>query len=196
MNIIFACDNSQTLMHEFIKLGHNCVSCDLLPCSGNYPKLHYQKDIFEVLKEHKFDALIGFPPCTFLCKAQMHLCISSPGRAQKRDNAVLFFKKLFELDIKYIALENPIGYLNTNYLPPNQILQPHYFGDKYSKDICLWLKNFPPVIHTYYYLGKKRKTKNHTNSRMSQEQKSFIKSSWKYFPNMCREIANQWNFNN
>lgn len=193
MKILFACDNSQTLLHEFLILGHDCTSCDLLPCSGDYPHLHRQCDVLTILNEG-WDMLIGFPPCTYLCKAQQWKCNDNPSRAAQRDEALDFFIKLYLSPVKRIAIENPIGYVNTTYKKPNQIIQPHQFGDAYRKEICFWTWGLPLLLPTYQYTGKLKHVRNHTNSRMSQDQKSFIHSSWKYYPNMCKAIAQQWNF--
>jgi hypothetical protein len=35
---------------------------------------------------------------------------------------------------------------------------------------------------------------NHVNGRMSQYLKSEIKSSWLWYPNMCKAIALQWGY--
>lgn len=37
MNVLIACEESQTLCIEFRKLGHNAYSCDIQACSGGFP---------------------------------------------------------------------------------------------------------------------------------------------------------------
>ena len=49
MNILVACEESQSVTNELRKLGHNAFSCDLLPCSGGNPQYHFQDDALEVL---------------------------------------------------------------------------------------------------------------------------------------------------
>jgi hypothetical protein len=103
-----------------------------------------------------------------------------------------FVLRLFYSRIKHIAIENPIGWLNTNWKSPDQITSAHKFGSPYHKDICLWLKNLPPLIEGAQSPGTKR-VKNHVNSRMSQALKSKIKS--KFFPEVGKAMAEQWTEN-
>ena len=50
LNIIVACEESQAVTKELRALGHNAYSCDLLKCSGGRPDLHFNMDIFKVIK--------------------------------------------------------------------------------------------------------------------------------------------------
>ena len=52
---------------------------------------------------------------------------------------------LYNLNINHIALENPTFIKMFNLPIPSQIIQPHYFGDPYTKRTCLWLKNLPKL---------------------------------------------------
>jgi hypothetical protein len=45
--------------------------------------------------------------------------------------------------IPKIAIENPVGFPNTAYRKPSQIIQPWYFGEPEMKTTCLWLKGLP-----------------------------------------------------
>jgi hypothetical protein len=103
--------------------------------------------------------------------------------------AVEFVQALYAADIKHIAVENPIGILSRVFRKPDQIIYSNWFGDPHKKDICLWLKNLPPLICTCYN-SRCQPVKNHTNGRMSQEQKSKIKS--KFFPLVAKAMAHQW----
>lgn len=51
-------------------------------------------------------------------------------------------------DCDRIAIENPIGYMNTHYRKADQIIHPYMFGDPVRKATCLWLKNVPALIPT------------------------------------------------
>lgn len=59
--------------------------------------------------------------------------------------AVRFVLDLWNSPINKIAIENPVGWLNTNWRKPDQIIQPYYFGDRELKTTCLWLKNLPKM---------------------------------------------------
>lgn len=47
MKVLIACEYSGRVRDEFIKLGHDTISCDLLP--SDTPGPHYQGDIFDII---------------------------------------------------------------------------------------------------------------------------------------------------
>ena len=49
LNVLIACEESQTSCLAFRQLGHNAYSCDLQPCSGGHPEWHIQGDVSKVL---------------------------------------------------------------------------------------------------------------------------------------------------
>jgi hypothetical protein len=188
MRILIACEESGTVRDSFTALGHYALSCDLKPSKS--PGNHYQGDVFDIINED-WDLMVAFPPCTYLAKAQQWRYLHEPNRIQLRDQAIDFAKSLFHSNIPSVVLENPAGYLSTGFRPYSQLIRPWWFGDPYDKEICLWFKNVPPVLATCYNPLRK-KLHNHVNGRMSQEQKSEIKSSWSYFPRMSAALAQQW----
>lgn len=190
--IIVGFEHSQAFTAPLVAAGFDVVSVDLLPCSGPFPEHHIQADVFEVLSTGYFTTGIFFPPCTYLAKAQQWRLSRDPSRLVKSDDAVQVVSDLLSLDLAEIAIENPVGRLSQALRPPDQIIYPHWFGDSYTKEICLWLKNLPPLLATYQYSGKLKRVANHVNSRMSQEQKSIIKSSWSYYPCMVDAMHQQW----
>lgn len=79
MNVLIACEESQTVCKAFRELGFNAYSCDIVECSGEHPEWHFQSDVFDVIKRKggvtqsgnlvfvdKWDLMIAHPPCTFL----------------------------------------------------------------------------------------------------------------------------------
>ena len=50
MNVLIACEESQTVCKAFRQLGFNAFSCDIVECSGEHPEWHFKEDIFEVIK--------------------------------------------------------------------------------------------------------------------------------------------------
>lgn len=192
MRVLIGCEYSGIVASAFATKGHDVTSCDLLPNESpdfsSVPSFrHIQGDVFQLISQESFDMMIAFPPCTYLCKAQMF---------RKTEQDMLrtfaganFVRRLLFSHIPFIAIENPIGWLNTNWRPPSQIVHASDFGSPYGKDICLWLKNLPPLITGYKSPGTK-KVSNHVNSRMSQALKSKIKS--KFFPEVAEAMSNQW----
>jgi hypothetical protein len=188
MRILIACEYSNIVASAFRSKGHAVLSCDLLK-NDVTQEWHFQCDVFKLLSLYSFEMMIAFPPCTFLCKAQIPLLYHSPSRILESCKAVGFVRTLYNFNIPKIAIENPIGILSSVWRKPDQITSPSNFGNPHKKDICLWLKNLPPLIDTCInprnqYVG------NHTNGRMSQTEKSHIKS--KFFPELASAMANQW----
>ena len=154
LRFLIGCEESQAVTIELRKLGFEAYSCDLQECTGGHPEWHFCEDIFEVVKrEPKFDCMICFPPCTFLTVTGARWLYNEDKsknieRWKNQDEAVLFVKALYNLDINHIAIENPIGKLSSLWKKPTQIIQPYFFGDNAQKTTCLWLKNLPPLVHT------------------------------------------------
>ena len=152
--ILVACEESQAVTKEFRKLGFEAYSCDLLPCSGGHQEWHFQEDVFEVIKrEPKFDLMIAHPPCTFLAVSGARWLYNKDGspnqeRINNQNEALDFVRKLMDVDIPHIAIENPISVISSKIRKPDQIIQPWQFGDKAQKSTCLWLKNLPLLEYT------------------------------------------------
>lgn len=154
MKILVACEESQAVTIQLRRLGHEAYSCDILPCSGGYPEWHLQGDAIPLLKED-WDMIIAFPPCTYLTNAgtrHFSLKCNSPAkvaeRIRKREKAADFFLAFINANCPKIAVENPVGYMNTFYRKPDQVIHPYYFGDAAKKRTCLWLKGLPLLSPT------------------------------------------------
>ncbi len=169
LNILVACEESQSVTKELRLLGHNAFSCDLLECSGGHPEWHFNMDVFEVINNNggilqndkkvklkrNWDMMIAHPPCTYLAVsgAQWYYHPEDkdlpvinrrphpkyPNRAQDREEAISFFLALADAPIEKIAIENPIGIISTRWRKPDQVVQPFMFGDEARKTTCLWL---------------------------------------------------------
>lgn len=177
INVLVACEESQTVCMAFRALGVNAYSCDIVECSGNHPEYHFKEDMFKIIDNkggitqngniihvNKWHLLIAHPPCTYLSVSgacwyyhpdDKHLPTNQrrphpnyPNRQTDKQNAIDFFLKIARLNIDRIAIENPVGIMSTNYRKPNQIVQPYMFGDEASKKTCLWLKNLPNLTPT------------------------------------------------
>ena len=147
MKILIACESSGTVRDAFIKLGHDAMSCDMLPTEKPGP--HYQGDVRDVLYEH-WDMLIGHPPCTYLSVSGMHWTTRGLRDPKLTEDALAFAKLLMDAPIERIAIENPVSIISTRIRKPDQIIQPYEFGHDASKKTCLWLKNLPLLRSTEY----------------------------------------------
>lgn len=147
MRVLVACEYSGRVRDAFLELGHDAMSCDLLPT--DVPGPHYTGDVFDIIHDN-WDLMIAHPPCTYLSSSGLHWNNKVPGRAQQTEEALEFVRKLLDADIPRIALENPIGCISTRIRKPDQIIQPYDYGDDASKRTCLWLKNLPKLEPTDY----------------------------------------------
>ena len=149
MRVLVACEFSGIVREAFAKRGHDAWSCDLLPTE--IPGKHIQGDILGVIRgiaAKYWDIMIAFPPCTYLCGAGLNWINRQPGRREKIKEALNFVIALVNAPIPKIAIENPVGLLSTLFRKPDQYIQPYYFGDKFQKKTCLWVKNLPLLIPT------------------------------------------------
>lgn len=184
--ILIACEYSGIVRDAFTKVGFDAVSCDLLPTES--PGKHIQGDVIDILSSGWL-AVIAFPPCTYLTRAQTWMVNMCAERKEHEKQALHFVIMLMSAPAKHIAIENPLGAITRYIRQPDQIYEPWQFGAPYHKKTCLWLKNLPPLISTCYSL-KRKSISNHVNGRMSQEQKSKIRS--RFFPEVAEAMANQW----
>lgn len=153
MKVLVACEFSGTVRDEFLKLGHDAVSCDLLPSMSDKGR-HIQGDVMDVIAAEKWDLMIAHPPCTYLTIAANRAFKEDPTREREREKAFEFAMKLYNADIPRICMENPTGYINTHFRKPDQIIHPYMFGDSEMKRTCLWLKNLSKLYWTVQYPNK------------------------------------------
>ena len=142
MKVLVACEYSGRVRDAFAARGHYALSCDLLPTES--PGNHYQGDVTALLhKDHNWDLLIAFPPCTYLASSGMHWTTRGLRDPQLTEDALSFVQLLLNAPVDLIALENPVGCISTRIRKPNQYIHPWQFGHQESKKTCLWLKNLP-----------------------------------------------------
>ena len=144
MRVLIACEYSGAVRDAFIKLGHDAVSCDLLPT--DVPGPHHQGSVLDILNDG-WDMMIAFPPCTHLAVsgARWFAAKRADGRQQQ---GIDFFMELANANIPKIAIENPVGIMSTQWRKPDQIVQPWQYGHEATKTTCLWLKGLPELTPT------------------------------------------------
>ena len=149
MKILIGCEYSARVRDAFRKRGHDAWSCDLLECEGD-SNYHIQGDIRDELQPNRWDMLIAFPDCTFLCSSGMHWTTRGLRDPQLTEKALAFFELLLYSPIPKKCLENPVGIVSSRIRKPDQIIQPYEFGEDASKKTCLWLQNLPPLLATKF----------------------------------------------
>lgn len=195
MKVLVACESSGTVRDAFAALGHDALSCDLMPSDNGGP--HYQGDVRDILNEG-WDLMIAHPPCTYLSSSGMHWTTRGIRPTQLTDDALEFVRLLMAAPIDRIAIENPIGVISTRIRKPNQIIQPWQFGDDASKATCLWLKNLPLLTGSNHvlprYVNGKKRWANQTDSGQNKLAPSADrwKQRSKTYQGIANAMAQQW----
>lgn len=145
MKVLIACEFSGRVRDAFRALGHDAVSCDLLPTEAPGP--HYEGDVRDILADG-WDLMIAHPECTYLCSSGLHWNKRRPERQALTEASLDFVRLLMDAPIPRIAIENPVGCISSRIRKPEQIIQPWQFGHPESKATCLWLKGLTPLVHT------------------------------------------------
>jgi hypothetical protein len=189
MRVLVACEFSGAVREAFRRRGHDAWSCDFLPPEIIGP--HYQGDVRQIL-DAGWDLMIAHPPCQYLAGSGLHWNKRIPGRAALTAQALDFVLELMNAPIPRIALENPVGRINTAYRKPDQIIQPWQFGEDASKATCLWLKGLKPLVPTNVI--RKARYANQTPS--GQNKLGPSPDRWKErsrtYPGIAEAIADQW----
>lgn len=195
MKILVACEFSGIVRDSFLAKGHDAWSCDILPTEAPGP--HLQCDVLSIL-DQGWDMMIAHPPCTFLSYAgTAHW--DRPGRKEKREDAMEFFKKLYNAPIEKICIENPLGE-PIKWKPASQKINPFDFGEPVRKRILLWLKNLPPLFLGNLcevkpvYVDSAGKNRYFTDAMRGSGggKEGRRKARAKFFPAVAKAMANQW----
>lgn len=185
LNVLIACEESQAECEAFRALGHRAFSCDIKECrKGGNPEWHIHGDVTPYLagmtrfrtqdgRKHflkRWDLVVAHPPCTYLCKmssVQMHknpdFHISFKGKTIEVNYERLmgmkrgreFFMRCLNAQAPYVAVENPVPMAIARLPKPNAFACPSWYGVKYAKKTCYWLKNLPPLMAGIEYPNPK-----------------------------------------
>lgn len=196
MEVLIACEESQTVCKAFRDKGHNAYSCDILPCSGEHPEWHLQQDVVPLLQK-KWDLVIAHPPCTRLTNSGVRW-LNERNLWKELDEATEFFNEF----VKYgksgnkIAIENPIPHKYAREKIGNytQLIQPYQFGHTERKATCLWLFGLPelkPTINVYNEMIKLPKSQQQ-RIHYVKPGKDRAKERSKTFAGIANAMADQW----
>jgi len=186
VKVLVACEYSGTVRDAFIRLGHDAISCDLLPSDSPGP--HYQGDVFDIIVEG-FDLMIAHPPCTYLCNSGVSWLYKDKSRWGKMKEGALFFKRLMDCPIPKIAIENPIMHKYAVEIigrRQDQVIQPWQFGHGETKATCLWLKNLPKLKPTNIVEGREQRLHKLPPSKDRWKLRS------KTYQGIADAMASQW----
>jgi hypothetical protein len=199
VKVLVACEYSGVVRDAFTAKGHYAMSCDLLPTESE--GLHYQGNILDVLNDG-WDLMIAHPPCKYFSRAAGRW-LYNEERLVKTRESFEFVKALWNAPIEKICIENPPGWLCTNWMRPRQKIHPWYFGDGEMKETCLWLKNLPLLNGCHIIAANPKKfhpvpASSRIGSDGKIKNKYFVsrmtnaKDRAKTFPGIAKAMANQW----
>lgn len=227
MRILVACEESQEVCKAFRAKGHEAYSCDIIDPSGGHPEWHIKGDVlpllngnctFQTLDTHthtqvgQWDMIIAFPPCTYLTVSGNRWFNTdvygkkAERRWRDRVEGAIFFMQFMSADCKKVAIENPIGIMNSLYRKPDQVVQPFWFGHPVGKSTCLWLRGLPKLtptemveperIHskgrTGGYSGNSWYAKDENGKILSWNDPRTAKARSKTFTGFAQAMADQW----
>lgn len=182
MRVLVACEFSGVVRDAFIALGHEAMSCDLMPAEAPGP--HYEGDVRDVL-DYPWDMMIAHPPCTDLSVSGARHFAGKKlvGRQQA---AASFFMALAKADIPRIAIENPVCIMSSLWRKPDQVIHPWQYGHGETKATCLWLKGLPLLAPTDVVEGREARIHRMPPSADRWKERS------RTYPGIASAMAAQW----
>ncbi len=227
MIVVIGMETSGALRRRVQALGHETYSADLLPSEDGGEEMAYDAegrplgrhlvgDVFDTLDNLKANDLwpelaIFHPTCTYLTGSAEWAYGNGPyhqkvkpttltgiARREARLEALYDVRRIMDLDIDCIAIENPVGVIGTRIRKPDQSVQPYQFGDDASKRTCLWLKGLPLLRPTCQVaprmVGDRPRWANQTDS--GQNRLSPSDDRWKNrsrtYGGIADAMADQW----
>jgi len=195
MRVLIACEYSGSVRDAFRALGHDAMSCDLLPT--DVPGPHHQGDVRDVIGDG-WDLMVAHPPCTYLSVSGMHWTVRGLRDPQLTEDSLDFVRLLMAAPIPRIAVENPISVISSRIRKPDQIIQPWMFGHDASKATCLWLKGLPVLRPTWTVqpriVNGRKRWGNQTDS--GQNKLGPSADRWKVrsatYAGIANAMADQW----
>ena len=181
LRVLVACEFSGTVRDAFRALGHDAISCDLLPTEKPGP--HHQGDVRDLLTPGRWDLMIAHPPCT-------HLAVSGArwfkDKAREQAEALDFVRLLLSAPVPHIALENPVSVISSRVRKPDQVIQPWQHGHGETKATCLWLVNLPPLVPSNVVPGREGRVWKMPPSSNRWKERS------RTFSGVGKAMAEQW----
>lgn len=155
-------------------------------------------DIFDT-DFSRFDLGIFHPPCTYLANSQVWRCVRDPKRMKLAVEGAKFFKRLWNLKMEYLCVENPIMHkyarqvISPDFENPKTI-QPWMFGHMEQKATCLWLRNLPPLVPTNNVKAEMMKLPERERQKMfyMSPGKNRTNDRSRTYPGIGKAMAEQW----
>lgn len=199
MKVLVACECTQVVCAAFRDIGIEAYSNDLLPCLGFHPEWHIIGDARKIVKgghsfttefgnivtiKDEWDLIIAHPPCTMLTHSSAVALSKGLHTIKDIEEARSFFMDILNAPAKRVAVENPAPMKICNLPPYTQIIQPYQFGHPYSKRVCLWLRNLPPLLPMRGYYVKHQQWLRHCSKAQHRRARTF--------DGIAEAMAEQW----
>jgi hypothetical protein len=195
VRVLVACEYSGIVRDCFASLGHDAMSCDLLPTEKPGP--HHQGNVLDIINLG-WDLMIAHPPCTYLSVSGMHWTVRGLRDPKLTEDALDFVRTLMNAPIKRICIENPVSVISSRIRKSDQVIHPYQFGHDASKSTCLWLKNLPLLKPTQFIeprmVDGKKRWGNQTDSGQNKLGPSDTrwKERSKTYEGIAQAMAQQW----
>ena len=203
MKVLIACEYSGVVTQAFRDKGHEAYSVDLLDTDGD--PLWHSVDRVEPYLSRRWDLVLGFPPCNDLSAIGARYW-PEKQRDGRQQRSVDLFMAIYNANSDKVAVENPIGWMNTHFRKPDQIINPFQFGDPWKKKTSLWLRGLPllaptnvvePVgswvdggTYTHRLRGQREGSKMAVGSSVSMANRT--RSRNRTFQGIADAMADQW----
>lgn len=197
--VLIACEQSQVVCTAFRHLGFEAYSNDIMPCYGGHPEWHIIGDAQLVVQGRSaFDLesggtvevpglwslIIAHPPCTMLSHVSAVALSQGKHTLEDVQKGAQFFMAMLTAPALHVAVENPAPMRVAGLPRYNQIVQPYEFGHEFSKRVCLWLRNLPPLLPMRGYYVEHKQWHKHCASGARRRSKTF--------EGVAEAMANQW----
>lgn len=220
MNVLVACEESQTVCKAFRARGHRAFSCDIIEPSGGHPEWHIHGDALVALRggqvstmdgqTHdvgKWDLVIAHPPCTYLSNAGACRLYPKKGELDLHRfidglKGKLFFMWFYiygYLGCGKICIENPVPSKVFELPEKTQVIQPYEYGHPYTKKTYLWLFGLKPLKPTNivtpkggYVCGNAEIWKRQAAQGEVIGKEKSARHRSKFFSGIAEAMADQW----
>lgn len=184
LRVLVGCESSRVVAYEFERLGHEALSCDLLP--AEIPGNHYQGSVFDVI-DYPWDLGIFHFPCT-------DSSVSGARHFDQKKNDGRFYasNSLWingwrrSAHIPHVCFEHPVSVISSLFRKPDQIIQPWQYGHGETKATCLWLRNLPNLQPTEIVEGRESRIHKMPPSETRWKERS------RTYTGIAKAMAEQW----
>lgn len=189
-----ACEHDEPWCHLHDMHAYECICLGPTEDEAEYTDdcesgaRHLAGDLFTVEDIESYDLVIAHPPCTRLTNSGVRW-LNERNLWAELDEAAAFFRRILELPVHSLCVENPIPHrhalerIGQKY---TQIIQPWQYGHGETKATCLWLKNLPPLVPTNIVSGREARIHKLPPSADRWKLRSLT------YPGIAEAMAEQW----